>query len=414
MRIAQIAPLYERIPPKLYGGTERTVSYITEELVRRGHDVTLFAAGDAETSAKLHPACPQALRLVGKQELGAFLQLPMLSDVYENADDFDVIHTHIDYWSFAFAPFVKTPTVSTMHGRLDIEDLKPIYARYTKVPLVSISDAQRAPLPFMNWVSTVYHGLPRDLLTFSKGPGKYLAFLGRISPEKRPDLAIDIACKAGIPIKLAAKVDVVDRAYFDEVIKPRLALPGVEYIGEINESQKNEFLGNALALMFTIDWPEPFGLAMIEALACGTPVIARPCGSVPEVLRNGVSSIIATEFDDLVKAVKNIESISRAACRQEFETRFTADVMAAQYERLFFDLINAQPATGRARICASKKGVRRPGETVSRRRPGRAPVRPPRSPPETGRDRPQGRFELLHIGLIARLAEDHAGARRRS
>ncbi len=342
MRIAQIAPLYERIPPKLYGGTERTVSYITEELVRRGHDVTLFAAGDAQTSAKLRPACPQALRLAGKQELGAYLQLPMLSDVYENADDFDVIHTHIDYWSFAFAPFVKTPTVSTMHGRLDIEDLKPVYSRYQNVPLVSISDSQRTPLPFMNWVSTVYHGLPRDLLTYSKGPGKYLAFLGRISPEKRPDLAIDLAKKVGIPIKLAAKVDVVDRAYFDSVIKPRLSSPDVEYIGEINESQKNEFLGNALALMFTIDWPEPFGLAMIEALACGTPVIARPCGSVPEVLRNGVSALIATEFDDLVKAVKNIDKISREACRKEFETRFTSDVMAAQYERIFRDLINAR------------------------------------------------------------------------
>jgi glycosyltransferase involved in cell wall biosynthesis len=194
----------------------------------------------------------------------------------------------------------------------------------------------------MNWVSTVYHGLPSDLLTFSEGPGKYLAFLGRISPEKRPDLAIDIARKAGIPIKLAAKVDVADRAYFEQVIKPRLSSPDVEYIGEINESQKNEFLGNALALMFTIDWPEPFGLAMIEALACGTPVIACPCGSVPEVLRHGVSSIIATEFDDLVKAVKNIESISRAACRKEFEKRFTADVMAAQYERIFHDLISAQ------------------------------------------------------------------------
>ena len=342
MRIAQIGPLYERIPPKLYGGTERTVSYITEELVRRGHDVTLFAAGDAQTSAKLHPACPQALRLVGKQELGAYLQLPMLSDVYENADDFDVIHSHIDYWSFAFAPFVRTPTVSTMHGRLDIEDLKPVYSRYKTVPLVSISDNQRLPLPFMNWIATVYHGLPPDLLTFSKGPGKYLAFLGRISPEKRPDLAIDIALKAGIPIKLAAKVDVVDRAYFDQVIKPRLAMPGVEYIGEINESQKNEFLGNALALMFTIDWPEPFGLAMIEALACGTPVVARPCGSVPEVLRNGVSGIIATEFDDLVKAVKNIESVPREGCRKEFETRFTADVMATQYEHIYHDLISAR------------------------------------------------------------------------
>jgi glycogen synthase len=201
----------------------------------------------------------------------------------------------------------------------------------------------------MNWVGTVYHGLPRDLLTYGKGRGKYLAFLGRISPEKRPDLAIDIACKAGIPIKLAAKVDVADRAYFDQVIKPRLSLPGVEYIGEINESQKNEFLGNALALMFTIEWPEPFGFTMIEALACGTPVIARPCGCVPEVLRNGVSGLIATEFDDLVKAVKNIESISRAACRKEFETRFTADVMAAQYECIFQDLISSAQRNGSSR-----------------------------------------------------------------
>jgi glycosyltransferase involved in cell wall biosynthesis len=342
LRIAQIAPLYERIPPKLYGGTERVVSYITEELVRRGHDVTLFAAGDAQTTARLHAACPQALRLAGKQELGGFLQLPMLSDVYENAEDFDVIHSHIDYWSFPFARLSKTPSVSTMHGRLDLEDLKPIYARYKTVPLISISDGQRMPVPFMNWISTVHHGLPRDLLNYSKGPGKYLAFLGRISPEKRPDLAIDIARKAGIPIKLAAKVDVVDRAYFDQVIKPRLAFPDVEYIGEINESQKNEFLGNALALMFTIDWPEPFGLAMIEALACGTPVIARPCGSVPEVLRNGVSGIMATEFDDLVQAVKNIDSISREGCRKEFETRFTAEVMAVQYEHIFHSLISAR------------------------------------------------------------------------
>jgi glycosyltransferase involved in cell wall biosynthesis len=341
LRIAQIAPLYERIPPKLYGGTERVVSYITEELVRRGHDVTLFAAGDAQTKARLHPACPRALRLAGKQELGAFLQFTMLSDVYENVKDFDVIHSHIDHWSFPFARLSKTPTVSTTHGRLDIEDLKPVYSRYWTVPLVSISNGQRLPLPFMNWVATVSHGLPRDLLTFNKGPGKYLAFLGRISPEKRPDLAIDVALKAGIPIKLAAKVDVVDRAYFDQVIKPRLSQPGVEYIEEINESQKNEFLGNALALMFTIDWPEPFGLAMIEALACGTPIVARPCGSVPEVLRNGVSGIMATEFDDLVQAVKNIDSISRESCRKEFETRFTAEVIATRYERIYLDLMGA-------------------------------------------------------------------------
>jgi glycosyltransferase involved in cell wall biosynthesis len=341
LRIAQIAPLYERIPPKLYGGTERVVSYITEELVRRGHDVTLFAAGDAQTGARLSPGCPQALRLVAKQELGSYLQLPMLSDVYENPDRFDVIHSHIDYWTFPFARLCKVPTVATMHGRLDLEDLKPVYSRYPSMPLVSISNAQREPLSFMNWVGTVYHGLPNDSLTFSSKPGKYLAFLGRISPEKRPDIAIDVALKAGVPIKLAAKVDVVDRVYFEQVIKPRLSSPGVEYIGEISESQKSEFLGNALALMFTIDWPEPFGLAMIEAMACGTPVIARPCGSVPEVMRHGVTGYLASEFDDLVKAVKNIENISRADCRTEFETRFTVDVMAAQYEAIFYGLIAA-------------------------------------------------------------------------
>lgn len=342
LRIAQVGPLYERIPPKLYGGTERIVSYITEELVRRGHEVTLFAAGDAQTCAQLHPACPQALRLAGKQDLAAALQLPMLSDVYDNADDFDVIHSHIDYWAFAFAQLSRTPSVSTMHGRLDIESLKPVYSRYRTMPLVSISDAQRKPLSFMNWAATIYHGLPRDLLTYNQGPGKYLAFLGRISPEKRPDLAIDLAKKAGIPIKLAAKVDVTDRAYFEQIIKPRLSYPDVEYIGEINEAQKNEFLGNALALMFTIDWPEPFGLAMIEALACGTPVIARPCGSVTEVLRNGVTGLITREFDDLVQAVKNVGKLSREACRKEFETRFTADVMAAQYEQIYLRLIGAR------------------------------------------------------------------------
>jgi glycosyltransferase involved in cell wall biosynthesis len=345
LRIAQIAPLYERIPPKLYGGTERVVHYVVEELVRRGHDVTLFAAGDAQTTARLKPAYPQALRLAGKQILGFPLQLPMLSDVYENADQFDIIHNHIDFWTFPFANLCKTtPTLSTMHGRLDMDDFKPIYARYPSLPLVSISDNQREPLPFMNWVDTVYHGLPRDLLSYSQGPGKYLAFLGRISPEKRPDIAIDVALKAGIPLKIAAKVDAYDREYFEQVIKPRLGQPGVEYIGEINESQKNEFLGNAIALLFTIDWPEPFGLSMIESLACGTPVIARPCGSVPEVLRHGKTALIASEFDDLVKAVKNIDTISRAACREEFERRFTATVMAANYERVYERLIGGRYA----------------------------------------------------------------------
>ena len=340
LRIAQIAPLYERIPPRLYGGTERVVSYITEELVRRGHQVTLFASGDSQTGARLAPGCPRALRLEGKPELGAFLQLPMLSEVYEDAAErFDVIHSHIDYWSFPFARLIQVPTVATMHGRLNIDELRPVYARYRSTPLVSISDAQRCPLPDMNWLATIYHGLPRGLLQFRPTTGKYLAFLGRVSPEKRPDLAIEVARRAGVPLKIAAKVDVVDRDYFQSVIEPRLCPPDIEYIGEISESEKSEFLGNALALLFPIDWPEPFGLAMIEALACGTPVIARPCGSVPEVLADGVTGFVAASVDEMVAAVHKIEGLSRQRCRQEFETRFTAEVMVEKYEQVFRRLI---------------------------------------------------------------------------
>jgi glycosyltransferase involved in cell wall biosynthesis len=340
LRVAQLAPLYERIPPRLYGGTERVVSYITEELVRRGHEVTLFASGDSETKATLKAGCPQALRLTGRQEMGTFLQLPMISDVFEHARErFDVIHSHLDYWSFPFAKLVDVPTVATMHGRLDIEELHHIYARYNDVPLVSISDAQRVHLPSVNWISTIYHGLPRDLLTPSYEPGKYLAFLGRISPEKRPDIGIEVAKRAGIPLKIAAKVDVVDREYFDAVIKPLLSPPDVEYIGEINEAEKSEFLGNATALMFTIDWPEPFGLAMIEALACGTPVIARPCGSVPEIIEQGLTGYIAASVEELVAAVKRIDGISRAGCRAQFERRFTVETMMDRYEEVYERLI---------------------------------------------------------------------------
>jgi glycosyltransferase involved in cell wall biosynthesis len=340
LRIAQIAPLYERIPPKLYGGTERVVSYVTEELVRRGHQVTLFASGDSQTGGTLAPGCPQALRLAGKPELGAFLQLPLLSDVYETASSrFDVIHSHVDYWSFPFARLVSVPTVSTMHGRLNIEELHPVYARYRDAPLISISNAQRQPLPFMNWVTTIYHGLPGDMLHFSPDRGKYLAFLGRISPEKRPDIAIDVARRAGIPFKMAAKVDVVDRDYFEAVIKPRLSPPDVEYIGEISESEKSEFLGNALALLFTIDWPEPFGLTMIEAMACGTPVLARPCGSVPEVLTPGVTGFIADSVDEMVAAISKLDTLSREDCRREFDSRFTVEIMVDRYEQVYRKLI---------------------------------------------------------------------------
>ena len=340
LRIAQLAPLYERIPPKLYGGTERVVSYITEELVRRGHQVTLFASGDSVTTATLWAGCEQALRLTGKPEMGTYLQLPMISDVFQNAKErFDVIHSHLDYWSFPFAQLVEVPTVATMHGRLDIEELHPIYARYRDVPLVSISDAQRVHMPFVNWIATVHHGLPRNLLTPRYEPGKYLAFLGRISPEKRPDIAIEVARKAGIPLKIAAKVDVVDRDYFEQVIRPRLSPPDIEYIGEINEAQKSEFLSNALALMFTIDWPEPFGLAMIEALACGTPVIARRCGSVPEVIEHGVTGFIADGVEQLVAAVEQVGTLSRVECRGQFERRFTVDSMVDRYEEVYLRLM---------------------------------------------------------------------------
>jgi glycosyltransferase involved in cell wall biosynthesis len=342
LRIAQIAPLYESVPPRLYGGTERVVSYITEELVRRGHEVTLFAAGDSDTRANLVPGCGRALRLQGKPELGASLQLAMLAEVFETArDNFDIVHSHIDYWSFPFASLTRVPTVSTMHGRLDIPELHPVYHQFPEAALVSISDSQRAPLAGMNWVATVHHGMPRNLLRFSGQSGKYLAFIGRISPEKGIDVAIEVALRSGVPLKIAAKVDAVDREYFAEVIEPRIKAPMVEYIGEIDDVQKSEFLGGALALLFTIDWPEPFGLAMIEALACGTPVIARPCGSVPEIIRPGVTGFLAKEIDDLVAAVGRIGSISRHQCRREFEERFTSEVMIAKYERVYNRLINA-------------------------------------------------------------------------
>jgi glycosyltransferase involved in cell wall biosynthesis len=342
LRIAQIAPLYESVPPKLYGGTERVVSYITEELVHRGHEVTLFASGDSDTRANLVPGCRHALRLEGKPELGSSLQLAVLSEVFESArDNFDIVHGHIDYWSFPFASLAKMPTVTTMHGRLDIPDLHPVYHRFPDAAVVSISDSQRAPLADMNWVATVYHGMPRNLLRFSERGGDYLAFIGRISPEKGIDTAIEVALKAGVPLKIAAKVDAVDREYFAQVIKPRIKPPMIEYIGEIDDVQKSAFLGGALALLFTIDWPEPFGLAMIEALACGTPVIARPCGAVPEVIRPGVTGFLAREVDELVAAVQRLDSISRERCRREFEERFTSEVMTAKYERVYHRLIGA-------------------------------------------------------------------------
>ncbi|MBI3805742.1 MAG: glycosyltransferase family 4 protein [Nitrospirae bacterium] len=334
MKIAQIAPLYESVPPRLYGGTERVVSVLTEGLIQRGHDVTLFASGDSTTEARLIPVCPEALRLSGVKDPCADHMLE-LALVYEQADQFDLIHSHVDYFTFPFAAQAATPTITTLHGRLDPPELQAIHRYYKSHPLISISNSQREPFPFANWAGTVYHGLQMDRHRFYPNPGKYLAFLGRISPEKRPDLAIEIAKRTGVPLKIAAKVSDQDRKYFEQVIRPLITPPLIEYIGEVDEEEKDIFLGEALALLFPIDWPEPFGLVMIESLACGTPVIARPCGSVPEILIDGTTGFIHSELDDLVGAVERIDTLSRRECRKHAETFFSAERMVEQYERIY-------------------------------------------------------------------------------
>ncbi|HET9904396.1 MAG TPA: glycosyltransferase family 4 protein [Xanthobacteraceae bacterium] len=352
MKIAQIAPLAERVPPKLYGGTERIVSYLTEELVRQGHDVTLFASGDSKTSAKLVPCCDVALRLNPAVRDHIPHHVLMLDAVRERADDFDVLHFHIDLLHFPLIRDFADRTVTTLHGRLDLPDLKPFYSAFSDIPLVSISRHQRLPLPrHVNWVGNVYHALPRDLLPFKRKPaGDYLAFLGRISPEKRPDRAIEIAAKAGMRLKIAAKIDVTDKAYWDDVVAPLVrAYPNVEFLGEIDERQKVDFLGNARALLFPIDWPEPFGLVMIEAMACGTPVIAFDCGSVPEVLESGVSGFIVRTVDEAVAAVERLATLDRREVRRAFEQRFTVERMAQDYLTVYHALPGVRPQAAQLR-----------------------------------------------------------------
>jgi len=342
MRIAQIAPLFESVPPKMYGGTERVVSYLTEELVRQGHEVTLFASGDSVTSARLESGCKEALRLSNCADPLAHHTV-MLDKVLEQAYDFDILHFHTDYSHFPATRNLQLPTITTLHGRLDLPDLAPLYRHFSRQPLVSISQAQRQPLGNVNWVGNVYHGLPVNLYTPRHNPGEYLAFLGRISPEKRPDRAIQIAQKAGMKLKMAAKIDPVDRQYFETTIRPLLNGPHVEFIGEINESQKNDFLGNALAYLFPIDWPEPFGLTMIEAMGCGTPTIAFRCGSVPEVIENGVSGFIVKNEEEAVDAVKRAASLNRARVRASFDRRFTVCRMAKAYLSLYESLVHDVP-----------------------------------------------------------------------
>jgi glycosyltransferase involved in cell wall biosynthesis len=341
VRIAQVAPLYESVPPKYYGGTERVVSYLTEELVEQGHEVTLFASGDSVTQARHIAPCSRSLRLQKECIDQVAHHIVMLELVAKHAAAFDLIHFHIDYLHFPFSRRQSTPHVTTLHGRLDIPDLVPLYEEFGDMPLVSISNAQRQPLPWVNWIATVQHGLPTDLYKFRQAHGKYLCFIGRISPEKRVDRAIEISRRIGIPLKIAAKVDKVDRAYFEATIEPLLAATGVEYVGEVGEGEKDELLGNAYALIFPIDWPEPFGLVMIEALACGTPVIAYNQGSVSEVLDDGVTGFIVEDLDDAVRATERVQQLDRRRCREVFEQRFSAARMARDYVTVYEQLARA-------------------------------------------------------------------------
>lgn len=345
MRIALVAPLAEAVPPKLYGGTERVVSWLAEELVREGHQVTLFASAESETSAELVACAPKSLRLAGiRDHLGS--TLAMLREVRRRADGFDVIHFHVDLLPHALFHELAHKCLVTLHGRLDSPDIRPLYEAYPEMPLVSISDAQRRPMPLnANWLATIPHGLVSEVCPFNPEGGSYLAFLGRISPEKRPDRAIEIAKRAGIPLKLAAKVDAVDLEYFETVIEPLLDHPLVEFIGEIDENQKCEFLGNARALLFPIDWPEPFGLVMIEAMSAGTPVIAWRNGSVPEVVTEGISGRMVDSIEEAAAAAQQAANMDRWKVRAEFERRFTAARMARAYVAAYHSLLASVPAT---------------------------------------------------------------------
>lgn len=336
MKIAQIPPLYEAVPPRLYGGTERVVAHLTDALVELGHEVSLFASAEARTKARLIPVRDQAIRLdpaLLKSDLAAHMS--MLAEVRRRADEFDVIHFHTDMIHFPFFEDMAARTITTLHGRLDMKDLPEIYRRWSQFSLVSISDAQRGPLAFANWAGTVHHGFPADLYRFSPRSRGYFAFLGRISPEKGPDRAIAIAKRLGAPLKIAAKVDQADIRYFREVVEPLLDDPLIEFIGEIGDEQKSDFLGGAEALLFPIDWPEPFGLVMIEAMACGTPVIAYACGSVPEIIEDQVTGFIVRDERQAAEAGRRIAELNRRDVRRRFDLRFSATAMARRYLDLY-------------------------------------------------------------------------------
>ena len=344
MRIAQVAPLTEAVPPRLYGGTERVVYWLTEELVALGNDVTLFASGDSRTSAKLEPTWPKALRLDGSVRDPNALHIVMLERVRQKCDDeeFDFLHFHLDYYPFSLFSRQPTPFLTTLHGRLDLPEHQPVFTTFSSVPVISISNAQRRPVPQANWIRTIHHGLPEKLLTPQPIKPGYLAVLGRIAPEKGVDRAIKIATRCGIPLKIAAKVDRADQEYYDEIIRPLIERnPLVEYIGEIGDAEKSDFLSGAIGLLVPIDWPEPFGLVMIEAMACGTPVIAYKRGSVAEIVDDGVTGFVVEDETSAVAAVDRISRLSRAAIRKQFETRFTARRMALDYLAAYRKLMEA-------------------------------------------------------------------------
>ena len=362
MRIAQVAPMYEAVPPHRYGGTERVVSYLTEELVRRGHDVTLFASGDSRTAARLVPTTERALRerfsLQEMRDLGVPLHLAMIGEVMQHADEFDIIHCHIDFFPFPFERFVRTPIVTTLHGRLDVPYWPMFFKRFPNAAVISISYHQRAPLtPFHpRWVGMVHNGIPVEEFPFSDTPGDYFLFLGRIAIEKRVDWAIEIAKRTGIRLKIAAKVDPYDQEYFEREIKHLLDHPLVEYLGEVDEQEKRRLLAGAYGLLFPIDWPEPFGMVQIESLACGTPVLAMNRGSVPEVLRHGVTALIGNSVDELVALAPKLGMLDRLACRREAERRFSARVMADGYEHIYKRLIADRQAEDLAIALGAEEG----------------------------------------------------------
>jgi glycosyltransferase involved in cell wall biosynthesis len=355
MRIAQIAPLAESVPPRLYGGTERVVSWLTEELFRQGHEVTLFASGDSVTSARLISVVPEAVRLSKSIKIGIALHILMLEKVFQMIDEFDVLHFHVDLFHYSACKRLGRPWLNTLHGRLDLPELADFFGDFRDAPVISISDSQRAPLPWLNWRRTIHHGLPSNLYTFKAQPSDYLLFLGRVSPEKRIDRAIEIASRAGQRLIIAAKVDPVDEKYFQESIRPLFDNPLVEYIGEVPQEKKNELIGNAQALLFPIDWPEPFGIVTIEALACGTPVIAWNCGSVPEIIESGITGFICSSIEEAVNAVKNIDLVDRRRCREIFEKRFDVKVMADKYLAVYEELLAGEQSHSGAEGSGERK-----------------------------------------------------------